>query len=122
MGPAWSAPPISREPAFSDVNERAAGFMLFNSYVFLFLFLPVTYAVFWSLRGTWARYVWLTITGYIFYGYWNPRFCLLMAFSTLVSFLAGLGFERWSDPRRRKLCLVVPITVDLTLLGFFKYA
>src|SRR5215470_11201921 len=96
--------------------------MLFNSYVFLFVFLPVTYAVFWSLRGTWARYVWLTITGYIFYGYWNPRFCLLMAFSTLVSFLAGLGFGRWNEPRRRKLCLVVPIAVDLTLLGFFKYA
>jgi alginate O-acetyltransferase complex protein AlgI len=96
--------------------------MLFNSYVFLFVFLPVTYAVFWSLRGTTGRYVWLTTTGYIFYGYWNPRFCLLMAFSTLVSFLAGLGFWRWTDPRKRKLCLVVPIVVDLTLLGFFKYA
>jgi alginate O-acetyltransferase complex protein AlgI len=96
--------------------------MLFNSFVFLLLFLPITYIVFWSLRTARSRYVWLTITGYVFYGYWDPRFCLLMAFSTLVSFSAGLGFLRWTDPKRRKLCLVVPITVDLLLLGFFKYA
>jgi alginate O-acetyltransferase complex protein AlgI len=95
--------------------------MLFNSFVFLCAFLPVTYVVFWSLRQTSARYVWLTLTGYIFYGYWNPRFTLLMAFSTIVSFLAGLGFLRWTDPRRRRLLLIVPIVTDLSLLGFFKY-
>jgi len=96
--------------------------MLFNSFVFLFAFLPITYTVFWLLRTARSRYVWLTITGYVFYGYWDPRFCILMAFSTLVSYLAGLGFLRWSDARRRKLCLVIPIVTDLSLLGFFKYA
>src|SRR5687768_1421217 len=96
--------------------------MLFNSFIFLFAFLPVTYVVFWTLRSTRARYVWLTITGYVFYGYWNPKFCLLMAFSTLVSYTAGLGLAKWTDPRRRKLCLVIPIVVDLALLAFFKYA
>ena len=95
--------------------------MLFNSFVFLCAFLPVTYAVFWLLRDVSARYIWLTITGYIFYGYWNPRFTLLMAFSTLVSYLAGLGFLKWSDARRRRLCLVVPVVTDLCLLGVFKY-
>src|ERR1041385_3807907 len=96
--------------------------MLFNSFVFLFAFLPIAYAMFWALRSAQSRYVWLALTGYVFYGYWDARFCLLMAFSTVVSYLAGLGFLRWSDPRRRKLCLVIPVTVDLTLLGFFKYA
>ncbi len=96
--------------------------MLFNSFVFLFLFLPVTYLVFWRLHSAQARYVWLALTGYVFYGYWDWRFCFLMAFSTLVSYTAGLGFLRWSDARHRRLCLVVPITVDLMLLGFFKYA
>ncbi len=96
--------------------------MLFNSFVFLFAFLPVTYFVFWLLPGGRSRYVWLTITGYVFYGYWNPWFCILMAFSTVVSYLAGLGFLTWNDPRRRKLCLVVPIVSDLSLLGYFKYA
>ena len=72
--------------------------MLFNSFIFLGVFLPITYAVFWLLGTAKARYVWLTVTGYIFYGYWDPRFCLLMAASTLVSYTAGLGFLRWSDP------------------------
>jgi alginate O-acetyltransferase complex protein AlgI len=96
--------------------------VLFNSFVFLLAFLPITYVVFWSLKTASARYVWLTLTGYVFYGYWDARFCLLMAFSTLVSFMAGLGFLRWSDPRRRRLCLIIPIVLDLALLGFFKYA
>src|SRR4051794_23242479 len=97
--------------------------MLFNSFVFLFLFLPVTYVLFWMLHSAQSRHVWLALTGYVFYGYWDPRFCLLMAFSTLVSYLAGLGFLRWdADPRRRKLCLIVPIVIDLSLLAFFKYA
>ncbi len=97
--------------------------MLFNSAVFLFLFLPVVYVVFWSLRSKNARYVWLAATGYVFYGYWNPAFCLLMAFSTCVSYTAGLGFLRWGDnPRARRALLVTPITVDLLLLGWFKYA
>jgi alginate O-acetyltransferase complex protein AlgI len=97
--------------------------MLFNSPVFLFLFLPVTYVVFWSLQTKNARYIWLAISGYVFYGYWNPKFCLLMLFSTLVSYFAGVGFLRWDDnPRMRKVLLVLPIVVDLTLLGIFKYA
>ena len=53
--------------------------MLFNSFVFLYLFLPITYFVFWRLRTRNARYVWLAITGYVFYAFWNPKFCLLMA-------------------------------------------
>jgi alginate O-acetyltransferase complex protein AlgI len=96
--------------------------MLFNSYIFLFAFLPVTYVVFWALRTASARYVWLALTGYVFYGYWDARFCLLMAFTTTVSFTAGLGFRRFTSPLVRKLCLVLPITLDLLLLGFFKYA
>jgi alginate O-acetyltransferase complex protein AlgI len=97
--------------------------MLFNSFVFLFAFLPATYVVFWTLRSARARYVWLTVTGYVFYGWWDARFTLLMAFSTIVSYLAGLAFLRWDhDERKRKLILVVPIVVDLSLLGFFKYA
>src|SRR5262245_21750037 len=95
--------------------------MLFNSFEFLFLFLPIAYVVFWGLSSAQSRYVWLTVTGYVFYGYWDPRFCLLMAFSTLVSYSAGLCFLKYTTPRSRKLCLVIPITIDLCLLAFFKY-
>ena len=96
--------------------------MLFNSTSFLYYFLPITYFMFWLLRTKMQRYVWLTITGYVFYSYWNPKYCILMALSTAISYLAGLGFLRWSDARNRRLCLVLPIVFDLSLLGIFKYA
>ena len=95
--------------------------MLFNSLEFLYVFLPITYLVFWRLTTKNQRYVWLTITGYVFYGFWDYRFCALLAFSTLVSYFAGLGLLR-SDTRHRKLFLTVPIVSDLLVLAFFKYA
>jgi alginate O-acetyltransferase complex protein AlgI len=97
--------------------------MLFNSPIFLFVFLPIAYWVFWLLRTKRQRYVWLTLTGYAFYAGWNWKFCFLMLFSTLVSYTAGVLFlrEGWTA-RQRKRILWVPITVDLLLLGFFKYA
>src|SRR5256885_2500429 len=96
--------------------------MLFNSLPFLYGFLPLTYLVFWRLKGKQSRYVWLTLTGYVFYAFWNYRFCALMALSTVVSYLAGLGLRTWTDPQRRRLCLIAPVTIDLCLIGFFKYA
>lgn len=96
--------------------------MLFNSIEFIFAFLPIVYSVFWLLPNAKRRYVWLTIAGYVFYGWWDPRFVVLMAFSTLVSFGAGLGMLRTAvGSRERKWFLVIPIAVDLLLLGFFKY-
>jgi len=50
--------------------------------------------VFWHLTGKTARYVWLAISGYVFYSFWNYKFCALMFFSTAVSYLAGLGLLR----------------------------
>src|SRR2546430_1452438 len=44
-----------------------------------------------------------------------------MLWSTLISYVAGLGLLRWQDPIRRRLCLVIPVTMDLALLGVFKY-
>ena len=73
--------------------------MLFNSIPFLYLFLPVTYLVFRRLTTKTQRSVWLTITGYLFYSLWNYKFCALMALSTAVSYMAGLGFLRWNSPR-----------------------
>src|SRR3989442_10311251 len=96
--------------------------MLFNSLGFLYAFSPIAYLVFWRLSGKTSRYVWLAISGYVFYSFWDYRFCALMLFSTGVSYLAGLGLGRWKDPARRRLCVVVPIVTDLALLGVVKYA
>ena len=96
--------------------------MLFNSLGFLYFFLPISYIAFHAVRNKHYRYVCMTLFGYIFYSFWNYKFCTLMLFSTLVSYLAGLGLLTWDDPWRRRMCLVIPITIDLLLLVFFKYA
>ena len=96
--------------------------MLFNSLPFLYGFLPVTYLVFWRLKHKNDRYIWLTLTGYVFYAFWDYRFCGLMAVSTVLAYAAGLGLRVWESAQLRRLCLIVPITIDLCLLGFFKYA
>src|ERR1044072_3859638 len=95
--------------------------MLFNSRIFLFIFLPVVYFVFWRLTNKNQRYAWLAVTGYVFYGFWDYRFCSLMLFSTLVSYFAAIQLDNAATPRRRKFFLVAPIVVDLSLLAVFKY-
>ena len=65
-----TAPTLRPAPGFFRPDRSA---MLFNSVIFLFAFLPVCYSVFWTLKTSRARYVWLTGTGYVFYGYWDWR-------------------------------------------------
>ncbi|MFN0072449.1 MAG: MBOAT family O-acyltransferase [Chloroflexota bacterium] len=95
--------------------------MLFNSQIFLYSFLPITYIVFWRLQTRSQRYFWLTVASYVFYGFWDFRFCGLMAFSTAVSYLAGRGMLASNTPFQRRMCLIVPIVVDIAVLCFFKY-
>ncbi|HEV2054713.1 MAG TPA: MBOAT family protein [Methylomirabilota bacterium] len=95
--------------------------MVFNSNIFLFAFLPVVFGLFWLLKGRQARYVLLTVSGYVFYGYWDWRFCFLLLFSSLLSFYAALLIERSASLRARRAWMTLSISADLTLLGFFKY-
>ena len=95
--------------------------MVFNSDVFLLAFLPLVFALFWIARTRQQRYLILTVSGYVFYGYWNWQFCFLLLFSSLVSFAAALLIERAPGRRQRNAILIGSIGVDLTLLGYFKY-
>jgi len=95
--------------------------VVFNSNVFLFAFLPVVFASFWLSRTKQQRYLLLTVAGYVFYGYWDWRFCFLLLFSSLVSFLAALLIQRSTRPASRRTWMTLSIAVDLALLGFFKY-
>jgi len=95
--------------------------MVFNSNVFLFAFLPIVFTAFWLARTKQQRYVVLTLSGYVFYGWWDWRFCSLLLFSSVVSFTAGLMIDRSASTAGRRAWMLSAITVDLGLLGFFKY-
>lgn len=96
--------------------------MVFSSHIFLFYFLPLSLLLYYSMpkRG---KNVVLTAISYIFYGWSNPLFTLLMFFSTLVDYCCGLviGTTPDAQQRRRKIALFVSIATNLSLLGFFKY-
>ena len=95
--------------------------MVFNSDVFLFAFFPVVFALFWTVRTRQARYLVLAASGYVFYGYWDWRFCGLLAFSTLTSFVAAQAIVASDTVAKRRAWLVGSIALDLGILGFFKY-
>ena len=95
--------------------------MVFNSGIFLFVFLPVVFALFWLARTKRQRYVLLTLSGYVFYGYWDWRFCLLLLFSSLVAFWVGLELEKPASLARRRAWMIASVGVNLAILGFFKY-
>jgi alginate O-acetyltransferase complex protein AlgI len=95
--------------------------MVFNSNVFLFAFLPVVFTLFWASRTKQQRYVVLTVSGYVFYGYWDWRFCFLLLFSSLASFTAGILIDRAESPAARRAWMVASVAIDLSVLGFFKY-
>ncbi len=95
--------------------------MLFNSYEFLFLFLPIVLVGYALLRANHSRLVFLTLSSYVFYGWWDYRFCSLMILTTVIDYVAGLKIYRATTPREKKAWLLVSIVSGLTLLGFFKY-
>src|SRR5262249_38837188 len=98
-----------------------SGALVFNSNIFLFGFLPIVFAVFWLARTKQQRYVLLTLSGYVFYGYWDWRFCGLLLLSSALSFVAGIMIAGSTCSRRKSAGVARAITIDLSVLGFFKY-
>ena len=95
--------------------------MLFNSYTFVCAFLPLALIGWWGLRRTRPRLMFLTLASYVFYAWWDWRFVPLVIASTGVDYVAGQAIHRSDDEHRRKLLLTAALTVNLTLLGYFKY-
>ena len=99
--------------------------MLFNSLEFL-LFLPLVFSLYWLMNRRihlrWQN-LFLLLASYVFYGWWDARFLLLIVFSTLVDFFVG---QRIDANRANRNCakrwLLLSLSINLGLLGYFKYA
>ena len=116
--------------------------MVFSSYLFIFYFLPLALAVYYLLGRAGNRVLNYTLIlfGYIFYGWANPKFIILMAATTLVDWLASMVIAHgtwrlwrvWHEPlvalprdaarsRSQRWAIVLSIVTNLLSLGFFKY-
>ncbi len=118
--------------------------MLFNSYAFIFGFLPVTLlAFFWLARSSHAyAAAWLALASLFFYGYWNPAYIGLLLGSIACNYAFGLWIAKAAShrdsmqnpvglksdlrsqllPQRKKHILIFAITANLALLAYYKYA
>lgn len=102
--------------------------MLFNSYEFLFLFLPVLGAVWWVVACTarqWLPMVLLAASA-LFYALWGVRFFVLLAGMTCLNYILGLALDAMPDarsgPLTRKRLLGLAVALNLLPLCWFKYA
>lgn len=100
--------------------------MLFNSLEFL-IFFPVVTLLYFLLPHR-VRWIWLLVTSYYFYMCWNPKYALLMALSTGITYLSGLLIA-WSNreqdakkrDRLRRTWVALSFLSNLSILFFFKY-
>lgn len=92
--------------------------MLFNSAEFL-IYLPIVFAIYWLVRkNRRLQNLWIVAASYLFYGWWDWRFLMLIAFTSGLSWLSGVMMGR---RRREKLWLWISVVVNLAILGLFKY-
>ena len=95
--------------------------MLFPTVEFALFFLLVFLAS-WALhRVPLANKALLVVASYLFYGWWDWRFMLLLFECTLVNYVLALWLEATAKPGGRKAILVASIVFNLGVLGFFKY-
>ena len=96
--------------------------MLFNSFEFM-LFLPVVFLLYWFVtRGRRWQNLLVVVASYVFYGWWDWRFLLLIVFTSACSFASGLLIEHYEGRRsRQRTVSAANIVVNLSVLGVFKY-
>ena len=101
--------------------------MLFSSYPFIFLFLPLVIFVFFGV-GVFGYHrvalTWLVVASLFFYGWWNPAYLGLLIGSILFNYAVGITLTNHSTdkPVRKKWILIFGVGCDLGLIGYFKYA
>lgn len=93
--------------------------MTFNSAEYG-VFLLLVLAVYWQLPRR-PQNVLLIAAAYVFYGWWDPRFLLLLAASTLIDFTVGLRMGATPHEAVRRRWLAAALSANLGILGFFKY-
>ena len=95
--------------------------MIFNSIEFAF-FLPVVFALYWLLKKhLWWQNLLVLVASYVFYGWWNWKYLVLIIFTSGCSYASGLLIRDSSRPKIRKTALWGNILVNLGILGLFKY-
>lgn len=98
--------------------------MLFNSFSFLLVFLPVTLLGFFSLAKYKEVYAagWLAAASLVFYGWWDYRYIPLLLTSIALNYWSAYRIGESVDRTAKKRWLTLAVAANLLLLGYYKYA
>lgn len=103
--------------------------MLFNSVQFAF-FLPIVFLLYWFVfdrcisKSKWQLKIqnaFVIVASYVFYGWWDWRFLLLIAFTSLCSWVSGLLIGKAASRKKAKTWMWLNIVINLGILAMFKY-
>lgn len=95
--------------------------MLFNSYSFIFLFLPITLLGYYLISRKQLQLWFLLLASLFFYCYWSTTYVFLLLFTVVLDFYIARGIFRARTQSRRKNLLLTSVICNLSILGFFKY-
>lgn len=96
--------------------------MVFSSLLFLFLYLPLVLMIYYVTPRKF-RNLFLFVANLIFYGWGEPVFVLIMIFSTVSDYIHGMLIDKYRDNKKvAKAFVISAIVINISLLGFFKYA
>lgn len=96
--------------------------MLFNSIEFA-IFFPIVFILYWFVTNHKLKLqnFLIVIASYIFYGWWDWRFLILIFLSTILDYLVGKALGVTEHQTRRRQLLIFSLVTNLGILGFFKY-
>lgn len=98
--------------------------MLFNSFIYILLFLPLVFGIYFFLNSknlTILARAWLVLASLFFYGFWKVAYLTIMIFSILVNYGFGFLLIKNLSHKTRKILIYLGIIFNLALLGFYKY-
>ncbi|MBQ1627493.1 MAG: MBOAT family protein [Prevotella sp.] len=103
--------------------------MLFNSIQFA-IFLPIVFLLYWFVfdqfisKSKWQlklQNAFVVVASYVFYGWWDWRFLLLIAFTSFCSWGSGLFIGKAESKKKAKIWMWLNIVLNLSILALFKY-
>lgn len=96
--------------------------MFFNSFEYA-IFLPIIFIIYWFIlnKNLKLQNLFLLISSYFFYSCWDWKFLFLLAFSTILDYISGLKIYNSNTQIKKKIWLIISVSINLGFLGFFKY-
>src|SRR3954471_14004427 len=96
--------------------------MLFNSIEFA-IFLPIVFLLYWFLSSKTLTHqnLLLVVASFIFYGWWDWRFLLLLVFSSGIDFVSSIYIEKAESKKKKRIFFLMSVITNIGILAIFKY-